>query len=222
MAETRGNKFARDSDMLYMIGMYDSKEVTWNTVSVVDLDHMGSTTISRISARAVLSGSLHLLEMACTTGPNKIEWLPLTDCVMPYSIITPGLTEPSFHFDEVSKEWVIVSLGISDNRRVKKCTSYDVLGPWHCAYVTEISDEMWSGDNYFVYAAKAHPELRVRPQYNDKQSPLVISFATNVNKGPSELFGEAYFGAYIPKFLAIEKQTRPQLPRNRTSRIMRT
>jgi hypothetical protein len=212
MAESHGNKFAKDSDMIYLVGTYDTKEFALNAVNMLDLNNLGYTTISRITAAALLSGSLHLLQIACSTGSSKIEWLSLAECAIPHSIMSPAIMEPSFHFDESNNEWVIISVELFNyhnyGRRVKKCTAGNVLGPWQCAFIAEIGEERWSDENYITYAGKAHPELRVKSHFNGKQAPIVVSYVPNTRKGPSELFNEINFEAYVPKFLAIEKHKR--------------
>jgi hypothetical protein len=260
MAESRGHRFATDSDMLYFLGHFNSKEITLNDVAGhwagVSDDYM---TISRISATAVLAGSMHLLQIACTAvqtptnttnlksmkasstagSPSSkkaadvggsytqsdnlhagINWAYLSECARPHKLFTPIVNEPSFHWDEVANEWVIISIEMLE-RRVRKCAASHVLGPWKCSYIAELNEDAtpYDDENYIVYAGKAHPEIRLPSRFGGKtksvagskttsasyRSPIVVSYVPNTRRGPVELFrNEKNNGAYLPKFVAVE------------------
>jgi hypothetical protein len=207
IVESKGNRFAKDTDMLYLLGTYDTDDTVLGE-PVVSMGSSTYQTISRISAAAVLSGSLHLLQIACDitvkhTNMTSVEWQSLSNCERPHMLFAPSLNEPSFHWDEFHRQWVIIAVEIID-RKVRKCVAVDVLGAWQCSFIADVSEQLWNSEDYYVYAGKAHPELRLKSRQNNRSPPLLVSYVPNPRKGPSELYKIDKYGAYAPKFLAIE------------------
>jgi hypothetical protein len=210
IVESKGNKFAKDTDMLYLLGTYDNNDIVLDE-PVLSMGASTYQTISRISAAAVLTGSLHLLQIACNvTAKHKngslttsVAWQSLNHCERPHKLFSPSVNEPSFHWDEFRRQWVVVTVEIID-RKVRRCVAVDVLGPWRCASIADISERLWNSEDYIVYAGKVHPELRIKSKLNHKSPPLLVSYVPNPRNGPSELYKKGKYGAYAPKFLSIE------------------
>lgn len=161
-------------------------------------------TMSRIRSSELLRMNFSTLQISCSDGvgpfkPSDGSWKALKSCEAPREMFSPSISEPSLHYDHTMKCWVIVSLQVIANS-MKVCTSKWIHGPWACSFVPAVADK-WKGTEFITYAAKAHPEFGSASQSNS--SHLVISYVPNTIKGPSVLFGEDNFGAYVPKFVSL-------------------
>lgn len=197
--------------MLYLVGTFDKEEMVLGEIRAHDAFVDKYMTVSRIPASALLSGSLHLLQIACAQtnvgrSSSNVVWKSVGECAVPHKLFSVIMSEPTLHFDESTMEWTYIAVELT-HKTVRKCVAPNILGPYDCSDIATISNEMWDSEKYFIYAGKAHPEIRMPARNQNRvpaSFPLIVSYVPNTRNGPSELFTEETFGAYVPKFLAIE------------------
>jgi hypothetical protein len=195
------------------------------------------TAVYRISTLDAMRNNFTNLEVYCDGVLRKSSqsskhysdtdksWMLVNWCLKPHQLFSPGMSEPSLHFDLQSSKWIAIGLEAYE-KTVRLCrteTRY-IVSNWRCAIIYDIPYPWSDESQYIVYAAKAHPELiprylvenstnpdnnRTSIPYNHddsmkKKVGFVISFISNTFKGPMELFTEDNLYAYSPQFVYLE------------------
>ncbi|QQE13627.1 DUF4185 domain-containing protein [Planctomycetota bacterium] len=212
--------FALSGYTLAIINNPDETPDRWN----MQIKHAPPTNTKFIPASALIKDNQHLVALTIKTSPphaatlvrypindiatgntnhaqwwlgNMLGWIDQTKLNgrEPAIVIDDAAPESSLHYDSTTKQYIhIASYGFGETT-IGYRTSSALTGPWSKPTMI-FSPPEGAEENIFVYAAKAHPELKT-----DQPNQLLITYATNSMNFADIFKPEKEKTLYYPQFV---------------------